>query len=156
MSLDQHFQKFLKEDNTNPTIPSTGNILDGLNSEEQNHLLLMVNSMLSALTDMPAMNPYYIVERIKTRLKIMLGLSFDDTFFVGEYGSFEKPLYAYNDVVSVYGGMVNPKPDNAWCKLFPHGLTLRVHFLKSGTLFNVNAEVVPSTTPGVAPPISEN
>jgi hypothetical protein len=156
MSLDQTFKSFLKEDNSNPSIPSTGNVLVGLNSEEQDHILREVNSMLAALTDSPALNPYYIVERLKTRLKLVLGLSFDDTYFLGNVGSFERRLVAHNSVESVYGGSSVIPHDNAWMKLFPHGLVIKIQFLKSGPLYNVNAELAAVPDPAQPPPISED
>jgi len=150
------FQDFLREDNTNPTIPSPGNVLTGLNQGEQERLLEQINSMLAVLTDSPALNPYYIVERIKTRLKMALGLTFDNSYFLKEVGSFEKPLFAHNDTVSVYGGgaQVCP-PDNAWLKLFPHGLGIKIQFLKSGTLYHLNAEIFPYPDPPQPKAISE-
>jgi hypothetical protein len=147
--------KFLNEDNTNPTIPSTGNVLVGLNHEEQERMLRQINSMLVILTDSPVLNPYYILERIKTRLKLVMGMTFDDSYFLGEVGSFEKPLVAHNELVSVYGGLVAPPNDNAWTKLFPHGLMIKVQFLKGGPLFNVSAEIVPVQDASVPPSISE-
>ena len=112
MSLDKSFASFLKEDNTNPTIPSSGNVVTGLNSKEQTHALEVINGSLSAITDSPALNPYYLVERVKDRLKVMLGVSFDNIFFLGDVGSFEKPLVPHNSLVSVEGGTIPPN-DNA-------------------------------------------
>jgi hypothetical protein len=155
MISDKSLDLFLKEDNTNPTIPSPGNVLVGLNHEEQERMLRQINSMLVILTDSPALNPYYILERIKTRLKLVMGMTFEDTYFLGEVGSFERPLFAHNGTVSVYGGVVGFPNDNAWGKFFPAGLVLKVHFLKSRTLYNVVAEIVPVPDPIVPPSISE-
>jgi|ERR1035441_10151458 hypothetical protein len=154
MSANQTFASFLKED-LNPTYPSPGNVVIGLDHEEQEHSLKLLNSMLAGITDSPAFNPYYLVERIKTRLKLAMGVSFDDTYFVGEVGSFEKPLYAHNDVVSVEGGMLPPN-DNSWLKLFPHGLLIKFQFLKSGKFYNVNAEIVARPDYPLPPSISED
>jgi len=156
MTLDQTFQTFLKEDNTNKTIPSSGNILVGLDQGEQEHLLAIMNSMLSAISDSPVINPYYIVERIKTRLKVTFGLIFDNAYFLGNIGSFERPLMAYNGLESTYGGGMTPPADNSWQKFFPHGLVIKFQFLKVGTLYNVNADIVPQPDPPKPPPISEN
>jgi len=155
MSLDRTFAFFLKEDNTNPTIPSSGNVITGLNSTEQAHALEKINSTLTVITDSPAFNPYYLVERIKTRLKVMLGVSFDDTYFLGDVGSFEKPLLPHNDLVSVEGGIIPPN-DNAWLKLFPHGLVIKFQFLKSGPLYNVSAVIAPVPDPPAPGAISED
>jgi hypothetical protein len=154
-SLDQTFTSFLKEDNTNSTIPSSGNVLTGLNSEEQEHLLQELNSVLSGITNTPVINPYYIVERIKTRLKLTLGLSFDNTYFLGDVGSFERKLFPHNDLVSVEGGNIPPN-DNAWLKLFPHGLCVRIRFVKVSNLYTVSAEILPVKDFGAPPSISEN
>ena len=155
-TLEQSITDFLTEDNTNSTIPSSGNVITHLNHEEQEHALQKVNSLLTAITDSPVLNPYYLVERIKTRLKLALGLSFDDSYFLGDIGSFEKPLFAHNDNVSVYGGITQSVPnDNGWLKLFPRGLVIRFQFLKNGNLYNVNAEIVLRPEPQSPPPISE-
>jgi hypothetical protein len=157
MSLDNSLKSFLKEDNTNSTIPSSGNVTVGLNDEEQEHLLGMINSMLVILTDTPALNPYYILERIKTRLKLTLGLTFDDTYFLGEIGSFEKPLVPVNLMHAHTHGMFGQEViDNGWLNKFPHGLTLKVQFVKSGPLYHLNAEVFPCPDLKVPPPISED
>jgi hypothetical protein len=154
MSFNKTFQHFLKEDNTNPTIPSPGNINSGLNSNERERLLEEINSMLVVLTDTPALNPYYIIERIKTRLKLSFGLTFDSVYFLGNVGSFEKILVAHNDVVSVEGGSLPPN-DNAWLKFFPHGLGIKFQFLKSGPLYHLNTEIFAVPDPPVPPSISE-
>lgn len=146
---------FLKEDVSNKTIPSPGNAAYGFDTEEQERFLREINSTLAVLTDTPALNPYYILERIKTRLKLTLGLTFEDHYFLGEFGSFEKMLVAANQMAAhthSYAQVV----DNGWENKFPNGLTLRVQFLKAGTLYNVAAEIIATPRPAILPPISEN
>lgn len=156
MTLDETFLSFLKEDNTNPTIPSPGNAVTGYSHEEQEYFIGAINSTLSALTEMPSLNPYYILERIKTRLKLTLGVTFDDSFFVGDTGSFTKRLLPHNIVNNAHTAANLPVVDNGWLNKFPHGLDIKIQFLKSGPLYHVNAEIVPCPYTAPPPPISED
>ena len=157
MSLDKTFKTFLKEDNTNPTIPSSGNVITGLNSEEQEHILQAINSTLTVLTDMPSLNPYYILERIKTRLKLTLGLTFDDAYLLGDIGSFERYLTPVDGLYGhTHGVGAMEVVDNGWKNKFPHGLAIKFQFLKAGPLYHVNAEIFPVPDPKNPPPISED
>jgi hypothetical protein len=145
----------LKEDVSNKTIPSPGNASYGFDTEEQARFLREINSTLAVLTDTPALNPYYILERIKTRLKLTLGLTFDNGYFIGEFGSFEKHLVSNNQTLAHKHALSVIVVDNGWENKFPNGLTLRVQFLKAGTLYNVAAEVIATPHPVALPPISE-
>jgi hypothetical protein len=157
MTLDKKFQSFITEDNTNPTIPSPGNVLVGLNSGEQDRLLEEINSVLVVLTDTPALNPYYILERIKTRLKLMLGLTFDDSYFLSDVGSFEKYLVPVNSLHAHTHGITGQEVvDNGWANKFPNGLGIKIQFLKSGPLYHLNAQIFACPDPQTPPPISEN
>ena len=75
------FESFLMEDNSNPTIPSSGNSSEGLNPYEESFIVNGMNAALVGITDSPTINPYYIVERIKERVKSMFGLTFEDVNF---------------------------------------------------------------------------
>lgn len=155
-NINTNFAEFLlKEDVSNKTIPSPGNAAYGFDSEEQARFLKEINQTLAVLTDTPALNPYYILERIKTRLRLTLGLTFEDHYFLGEIGSFEKLLVATNQISAHTNGYAQVI-DNGWENKFPNGLTLRVQFLKAGTLYNVAAEVIATPHPAILPPISEN
>jgi hypothetical protein len=160
MSLNTKFENFLIEDNTNYTIPSPGNVLTGLDTSEQEALLRHINSVLVGIVDAPSFNPYYQVERIKQRLRLALGLTFDDTYFLKEVGSFERVLVPVNNLnaatpafrttnVPTGPHIHAPGPggdviDNGYLNKFPHGLLLKVQFLRSDNLWHLNAQIVPA------------
>jgi hypothetical protein len=166
MNANTNFKKFLAEDNTNPTIPSSGNVMVGLNTPEQEALLRHINSLLVGIVEAPSFNPYYQLERIKDRLKMSTGLTFDNTYFLGEVGSFEKllvPMNNLNAATPAFRTTANPhihSPapggdviDNGYLNKFPHGLKIKIQFLKSNTLYHLNVEIVPVPDPPAVQPL---
>jgi len=163
MNLNKKFQSFLKEDNTNPSIPSPGNVVTGLNTSEQEALLRHINSVLVGIAEAPSINPYYQLDRVRERLKLALGLTFDDVWFLKEVGSFEKVLVPHNNLNAATPAFRTtndqttspgvhthaPAPggdviDTGYLNKFPHGLVLKVQYLKSKTLWYINVEIVPA------------
>lgn len=154
--FDDDLAQYLKEDITNPTIPSSGNAELGLSPLEQITTLEKINSVLAGITDSPALNPYYLVERVRERLQNVLGLTFENTYLMGDTGTVEKilePMYAPT------GGRVHDAAkwtqDNGFLKLFPGGLKVRFTFLKVNRVYTVGAEVITLPTPTPAA-VSEN
>src|ERR1700675_1246164 len=142
--FDKDLATYLKEDNSNPTIPSSGNAEQGLTPLEQITTLEKINGVLAGITDHPALNPYYVVERVRERLQAVLGLTFDTTYFVGDTGVIDKVLEPlYNPTTGRIHSANKWTQDNGFLKLFPGGLKVRFHFLKVGKVYTVAAEVTP-------------
>lgn len=153
---DSDLVRYLKEDNTNSTIPSSGNAEQGLTPLEQITTLEKINSVLAGITDSPALNPYYVVERVRERLQTVLGLTFDTTYFVGDTGVIEKVLQPlYNPTQGRIHSASKWTEDNGFLKLFPGGLKVRFHFLKVGRVYTVGAEVTRLPDP-LPSSVSEN
>jgi hypothetical protein len=145
VKFDNTFQEFLKEDAIQ-SLPTPGNREIGLTSEEEIRILEAMNSVLAGLTQSPALNPYYMVQRIKDRIKLATGLTFDDVFFTSETGPHEKVLVPVDHVPGHTHANL-PVVDNGFLNKFPGGLLIRFNFLKSGTIYNIQAEIVKAPTP---------
>ena len=152
MSFDNKFDQFLKED-VPPHFPSPGNPEIGLTSKEQQDILDKLNDGLAPLNNISAVNPYYMIQRIKDRLKLLAGLTFDDTYLIGNAGTKESYLVPV-DHVNVRTFNNRHYQDNAFLKLFPNGLVVKFQFLKVGNIYHIDARITPGNM--VAIPVSEN
>ncbi len=140
---DADFQELLKEDATNGALPSPGNATVGFTTAEETRTLEMINSVLSSMSETPVINPYYMVQRIRDRVALATGLTFDDAYFTGETGVITKTLFAIDFVQAHKHNPALAVTDNGFLNKFgPAGLSIKFHFLKSGGLYNVNVEII--------------
>jgi hypothetical protein len=139
MTLNEKFDLELQESN----FPHTGNVEEGLNSQEQLQMLEHMNSVLSPLTTTATLNPYYMVQRIKDRVKLALGLTFDETLFLGESGTRTCFLFPTENVHAQSKAGIH-FPDHPYLKMFPSGLIIKFQFLKIATTYHVDVKIVPA------------
>ncbi len=140
MDLNEQFNLELKEDSN---FLHSGNVEEGLSSKEQLQMLDHLNSVFAPLTATSTVNPYYMVQRIKDRIKMALGLTFDETLFLGENGNKECYLYP-TELVHVKNKAGIPFPDHPYLKLFPSGLLIKFQFLKIGNIYHIDATITPA------------
>lgn len=152
MSLDTKFIS-LMEDNISK-LPTPGNVELGLTREERVKSLETFNSVLAGLVEVPASNPYYMVEKIKKRLELTLGLTFDDTFYMaGDSGKTVLPLIDVNVVFTHSNLDGRVRSDNGFLKRFPHGLVLHLSWVTFKNITHVDVNIMESSIPT---PISVN
>jgi len=148
-NLDQSFSTLLSED-IQKCLPSAGNAEVGLDAQEQTKALELINSTLAPLTSTTTLNPYYMVQRIQVRLAQSTGLTFDEAYFVGETGEKEIILRPV-DNITVHNLSGQYTSDNPFLKMFPGGLRIKFQFVKVGTLYHVDAQVIPVPLPSPVP-----
>jgi hypothetical protein len=138
--FNKEFKVLLQED-IPQHFPSPGNAEVGLDQKEQTRMLEHINDVLAPLTSTATVNPYYMVQRIKDRLKLALELTFDDAYFLGNTGTKECHLIA-TDMVHAKDKSGLYHVDHPYLKFFPGGLILKFQFLKIGNVYHVDARVV--------------
>jgi hypothetical protein len=118
----------------------------GLNDAEQVKALKVLNSTIEDLSRSPVLNPYYLVQRLRDRLEMALGLTFDNTLMPGETGNKTVPLSPVNNptIHNLSGEYVK---DNGFLKLFPLGLTLSFQWVKTDKVYHVHGEIKPVQLP---------
>lgn len=131
-------------------LPSPGNAEVGLDAQEKAARLAQMNGELSPLTHSPTVNPYYLVQRIKDRIGLAFGLTFDETYLLGDSGAkelFLKPIQ--NVTVHNFAGEYTH--DNSYLKVFPGGLHIKFQYVKTGKVYHVHAEIAEVPLPSPVP-----
>lgn len=133
MSLDQKF-------------PKTWDTERGLDNEEQVQALKVLNSTIEDLSKSPVINPYYLVQRVRERLEMALGLTFDTALLPGESGLRSVPLTPVNNP-TIHNFSGEYVKDNGFLKMFPLGLTIHFQWVKTEKVYHVHSEIKPVQLP---------
>jgi hypothetical protein len=131
-------------------LPSPGNSEVGLDAQEKAKRLEHMNSELTPLTNTPTVNPYSLVQRIKDRVGLAFGLTFNDAYLLGDSGTkelFLKPIQ--NITVHNFSGEYTT--DNGYLKVFPGGLQIKFQYVKTGKVYHIHAEIVEVPLPSPVP-----
>lgn len=142
--LALQFGNLLKED-VETALPSPGNAEVGLLTSEETRNFELMNSFLWGFNDSPTINPYYLIQRVRDRLKVSTGLTFGDVYFTGGAGSIDKVLKPI-DGINAHTFSGEPVIDNGFLNKFTgtHGLKIHFQFVKVGNLYNVHVEIKPA------------
>lgn len=150
------FESFLAEDNSNATISSAGNSSEGLNPSEESFIITGMNDALAGICNFPTINPYYIVERVRERVKSFFGLTFEDLNFNSEpVGTIEKPLVPlYNNITGIRNQANQHTVDNGYLKLMDgNNLAIRFHYVKVKNIYTVSVQIVNIPKPSYSMPV---
>jgi hypothetical protein len=132
-------------------LPTPGNTEIKLTPNEEEKTLVLLNSIFDGLFEAPSINPYYMLNRIKDRVKMVLGLGFEDQYFTGDSGVkvFRLiPLNHYSRQHTLQDG--HNFVDNGYLKRFPHGLNLKVYFLKVDKFYHLQPTIEANDIPEVS------
>jgi len=142
--LEDQFRKLVLNEDVEDKLPSPGNAEVGLSEQEQNRTLNWMNSHLEDINLNPSINPYYMLERLQTRIEMCFGLKMNTqlSYLTSEAKNhLEIPLVPRAAANKVKNFAHEYFVDNGFLKLFPTGLRVVVDMLLVGKLYNIVARI---------------
>lgn len=122
----------------------------GLDNEEQLKALKVLNTTIEDLSKSPVLNPYYLVQRLRDRLEMALGLTFNSALLPGDSGEKSIHLAPVNNP-TVHNLSGEYTTDNGYLKIFPHGLVISFRWVKTDKVYHVHPEIKPVLIPNLVP-----
>ena len=173
MNIQEKFKQFLKEEPHDTGQPygfarvgapggvlSVDDVVDSAPFTLSPENIEKLNGYLSAASMTPVLNPYFLLNRIQTKLA-QIGLQFDIPKFIGDTGTVSKPVtqfggsYGYEKPLgdkfkhSETKDITYPKIGNGdgITDRIPGGLDIKIHWTCYKGLYTISAELVPGSKP---------
>jgi hypothetical protein len=150
--FNNKFESLLTEDSHRLQLSSNANFGAarmgmGMPTDECDVMLEKLNSVVTHISNTPALNPYYAVERIKRFLNMAFDLTFNDCYMVGDIGTVSEPLFSRTAGISGHEFNHKSVVDNGFLKPFPEGLKIVFTFLKVKGLYTIEAHIEKNSVP---------